>query len=77
MILGPGMDPGHPWFAALATRVRGHAGESIGTATSQRVGRGFELHGHDPYRPGDDARAIDWRARIRTGDGVCPKIFLV
>lgn len=21
MILGPGMDPGHPWFAALATRV--------------------------------------------------------
>ena len=55
-------------LAALATRVRGHAGESIGTATSQRVGRGFELHGHDPYRPGDDARAIDWRARIRTGE---------
>jgi uncharacterized protein (DUF58 family) len=55
-------------LAALATRVRGRAGESVGTATSQRIGRGFELHGHDPYRPGDDARAIDWRARIRTGE---------
>ena len=55
-------------LAALATRIRGHAGESVGTATSQRVGRGFELHGHDPYRPGDDARSIDWRARIRTGE---------
>lgn len=55
-------------LAALATRVRGRAGEAAGTATGARIGRGFELHGHDPYRPGDDARAIDWRARIRTGE---------
>ena len=30
-------------LAALATRIRGRAGEAIGTATSQRIGRGFEL----------------------------------
>lgn len=55
-------------LAALATRVRGRAGESAGTATTARLGRGFELHGHDPYRPGDDVRAIDWRAKLRTGE---------
>ncbi len=54
-------------LAALASRVRGRAGEAAGTSATARLGRGFELHGHDPYRPGDDARAIDWRARLRTG----------
>ncbi|MCB9559106.1 MAG: DUF58 domain-containing protein [Kofleriaceae bacterium] len=55
-------------LAALAARVRGRAGEAAGTAATARLGRGYELHGHDPYRPGDDARAIDWRARLRTGE---------
>ncbi len=55
-------------LAALAIRVRGRAGESVGTSSQARIGRGFELHGHGPYRPGDDARAIDWRARLRTGE---------
>lgn len=55
-------------LAALAAHVRGRAGESAGTAAAARRGKGFELLGHDLYRPGDDARAIDWRARLRTGE---------
>lgn len=55
-------------LAALARRVRGRAGESVGTAAAARQGKGFELLGHDRYRPGDDPRAIDWRARMRTGE---------
>lgn len=54
-------------LAALAARVRGRAGEAAGTAATTRLGRGFELHGHERFRPGDDPRAIDWRARVRTG----------
>lgn len=54
-------------LVALARRVRGRAGDGAGTAPSPRLGRGFEHHGHDPYRPGDDPRHLDWRARVRTG----------
>jgi uncharacterized protein (DUF58 family) len=54
-------------LVALARRVRGRAGDGAGSVTSARLGRGFEHHGHDPYRPGDDPRHLDWRARLRTG----------
>ena len=54
-------------LVALARRVRGRAGEGAGAVPSRRLGRGFEHHGHDPYRPGDDPRHLDWRARLRTG----------
>ncbi len=55
-------------LVGLAARVRGRAGEAAGTSATARLGRGYELHGHDPFRPGDDPRAIDWRARLRTGE---------
>lgn len=55
-------------LVAVAARLRAVGGDASGTALGARVGRGHDLHGLDPFRPGDDARAIDWRARLRTGE---------
>ena len=55
-------------LAALASQLRRRAGEQPGMRSSDRVGRGYELQGLDPFRTGDDARAIDWRTRLRTGE---------
>lgn len=55
-------------LVAVAARLRATGGDARGTALGARIGRGHDLHGLDPYRPGDDARAIDWRARLRTGE---------
>jgi uncharacterized protein (DUF58 family) len=55
-------------LAALAQHMRRRAGEQPGMMVTDRVGRGFELQGLDPFRAGDDARAIDWRTRLRTGE---------
>jgi len=54
-------------LVAVAARLRATGGDASGTAIGARVGRGHDLHGLDPFRPGDDPRAIDWRARQRTG----------
>lgn len=40
-------------------------GLSFGTMRSLRRGAGSEVAGSRPYRPGDDVRAIDWRASAR------------
>jgi len=40
-------------------------GLSFGTMRSLRRGQGTEVAGSRPYRPGDDVRAIDWRASAR------------
>lgn len=55
-------------LVAVAARLRATGGDAGGTAVGARIGRGHDLHGLDPFRPGDDARAIDWRARLRTGE---------
>jgi hypothetical protein len=54
-------------LVAVAAQLRATGGDASGTAIGARVGRGHDLHGLDPFRPGDDPRAIDWRARQRTG----------
>jgi hypothetical protein len=40
-------------------------GLAFGTVRSARRGRGFDVVGSRPYRPGDDVRAIDWGASAR------------
>jgi uncharacterized protein (DUF58 family) len=40
-------------------------GLAFGAMRSARRGRGFDVAGSRPYRPGDDVRAIDWAASAR------------
>ena len=40
-------------------------GLAFGAMRSVRRGRGFDVAGSRPYRPGDDVRAIDWAASAR------------
>jgi len=40
-------------------------GLSFGSVRSARRGRGADVAGSRPYRPGDDVRAVDWRASAR------------
>ncbi len=40
-------------------------GLAFGAMRSARRGRGFDVAGSRPYRPGDDVRAIDWGASAR------------
>jgi hypothetical protein len=40
-------------------------GLAFGAMRSARRGRGFDVIGSRPYRPGDDVRAIDWGASAR------------
>ena len=40
-------------------------GLTHGTMRSVRRGRGTEVAGGRPYRPGDDIRSIDWAASAR------------
>src|SRR3954452_20512935 len=40
-------------------------GLAFGAMRSSRRGRGFDVIGSRPYRPGDDVRAIDWAASAR------------
>jgi uncharacterized protein (DUF58 family) len=40
-------------------------GLSFGAVRSARRGRGSDVAGTRPYRPGDDVRAVDWRASAR------------
>jgi uncharacterized protein (DUF58 family) len=47
-------------------------GLSFGAVRSARRGRGTDVAGSRPYRPGDDVRAVDWRssARLSSARGV-------
>jgi Protein of unknown function DUF58 len=40
-------------------------GLAFGAMRSARRGRGFDVAGSRPYRPGDDVRTIDWNASAR------------
>jgi uncharacterized protein (DUF58 family) len=40
-------------------------GLSFGAVRSARRGRGSDVAGSRPYRPGDDVRTVDWRASAR------------
>jgi hypothetical protein len=40
-------------------------GLAFGAMRSARRGRGFDIAGSRPYRPGDDVRTIDWAASAR------------
>ena len=40
-------------------------GLAFGAMRSARRGRGFDVAGSRPYRPGDDVRTIDWAASAR------------
>ena len=49
---------------ALATRELSRAS---GERVAREVGRSVEFHDFRPYLPGDDLRAVDWRAYARGG----------
>lgn len=48
----------------LAAMRRAPAGQ-VGAHLRRRAGQGLEPRDHMRWRPGDDARAIDWRASLR------------
>ena len=52
----------------IAQAMHPRSGEALGVVAHAHRGSGYELHGHDPYRPGDDIRHLDWQARVRTGE---------
>ena len=49
---------------ALATHARG---STRGERTSRQAGSSLDYLDDRPYQPGDDPRAVDWRAYARTG----------
>jgi uncharacterized protein (DUF58 family) len=60
----------------LAPRRR-FAGLPFGGMTSVRRGTGSDVAGSRPYRPGDDARAIDWAASARLSSAHGSDEFIV
>jgi uncharacterized protein (DUF58 family) len=52
-------------------------GLAHGTMRSVRRGRGFEVAGSRPYRPGDDIRTIDWAASARLSSARGQDEFIV
>ncbi|MBD0347577.1 MAG: DUF58 domain-containing protein [Thermoleophilia bacterium] len=52
-------------------------GLAFGAMRSVRRGRGFDVAGSRPYRPGDDMRAIDWGASARLSAARGADEFLV
>jgi uncharacterized protein (DUF58 family) len=60
----------------LAPRRR-FAGLPFGAMTSVRRGSGSDVAGSRPYRPGDDARAIDWNASARLSSAHGSDEFIV
>lgn len=52
-------------------------GLSFGALASARRGRGADVAGTRPYRPGDDMRAIDWRASARLSSARSADEFVV
>ncbi|MEX2502500.1 MAG: DUF58 domain-containing protein [Trueperaceae bacterium] len=49
---------------AVATRARGGR---FGDRSAREAGHSVEFLDYRPYQPGDDMRAVDWRAYARTG----------
>jgi uncharacterized protein (DUF58 family) len=60
----------------LAPRRR-FAGLPFGGMTSVRRGTGSDVAGSRPYRPGDDAHAIDWAASARLSSAHSTDEFIV
>jgi uncharacterized protein (DUF58 family) len=60
----------------LAPRRR-FAGLPFGSMNSVRRGSGSDIAGSRPYRPGDDARAIDWNASARLSSAHGADEFIV
>lgn len=60
----------------LAPRRR-FAGLPFGGMTSVRRGTGSDVAGSRPYRPGDDAHAIDWAASARLSSAHAADEFIV
>lgn len=60
----------------LAPRRR-FAGVPFGGLSSVRRGTGSDIAGARPYRPGDDARAIDWNASARLSSAHGADEFIV
>jgi uncharacterized protein (DUF58 family) len=60
----------------LAPRRR-FAGLPFGGMNSLRRGSGSDVAGSRPYRPGDDARAIDWNASARLSSATGADEFVV
>ena len=52
-------------------------GLTYGTMRSVRRGRGTEVAGGRPYRPGDDMRSIDWAASARLSSARAADEFVV
>ena len=46
--------------------------QRVGTYQSPLRGPGFDFDEHQPYRPGDDVRRIDWNVTARMGESVRP-----
>jgi Protein of unknown function DUF58 len=68
-------DPTPPPFRL---RPRGRvAGEAFGASPGLRRGRGGDVTGSRPYRPGDDIRSIDWRASARLSSATGQDAFVV
>ena len=49
---------------ATARKIRN---QRVGTYQSPQRGPGFDFDEHQPYRPGDDVRRIDWNVTARLG----------
>ena len=47
---------------ATARKIRN---QRVGTYQSPQRGPGFDFDEHQPYRPGDDVRRIDWNVTAR------------
>jgi uncharacterized protein (DUF58 family) len=68
-------DPALPPFPL---RPRGPVlGEAFGASRGLRRGRGGDVMGSRPYRPGDDVRTIDWRASARLSSATGRDEFVV
>ena len=56
---------------------RRFAGLPFGAMTSVRRGAGSDVAGSRPYRPGDDARSVDWNASARLSSAHGTDEFIV
>jgi uncharacterized protein (DUF58 family) len=63
------------WFPLIPHRRL--VGLTVGALSGSRRGRGYEVIGSRPYRPGDDMRAIDWAASARLSSSRDDDLFLV
>jgi len=52
-------------------------GLTLGALRGSRRGRGYEVIGSRPYRPGDDMRSIDWAASARLSSARDDDLFVI